>query len=287
VALLWLRLLPSLHLRADLHAPGGCDRTGYNVVDANSILLILDDVSPAQINFTDTDSALMQGRWVKGAENVHWGSFDLGSGLRMERLRIDKADRDVLDRAGQCDIGSSQPNTEFARVFQPCPTYGPYDHTYALDTASLPDGARSLEVCAQDYAQYQGLDHTGGESCDQRTVRTDNTAPGAPLGLQVVSANPARYLDHFGARFSLPPDPGSPIAKVHYDVINAAGNVVAPEHVLRAPTRPSFPKSPVPPKRAITACGSGSRTRSGSPVRRRSRRSRTTRPLRRRPRASR
>jgi hypothetical protein len=48
----------------------------------------------------------------------------------------------------------------------------------------------------------------------------------------VLSANPARYLDRFGAQFSLPPDPGSPIAKVHYEVIDAAGNVVKPEQVL-------------------------------------------------------
>ncbi len=214
--------------------PGGCDRSNYNAVDANSIVLVLDDVSPAQVNFADTGSPLMQGRWVKGAQNVSWESFDLGSGLRLERLRVDGADRDVLDRAAQCDIGFSQQNTEFARSFQPCPNYGPYSHTYALDTASLPDGARAVEVCAQDYAQYQGLDQTKGESCDRRTIHVDNTAPGAPLGLQVVSANPARYLDHFGAKFSLPPDPGSPIAKVHYDIVDAAGSVVVPEHVVSA-----------------------------------------------------
>lgn len=77
-----------------------------------------------------------------------------------------------------------------------------------------------------------GLNGTGGESCVARTIRVDNTAPGAPAGLYVLSSNPARYLDHFAAQFSLPPDPGSPIAKVHYEVIDATGSVVMPEQVL-------------------------------------------------------
>jgi hypothetical protein len=213
--------------------PAGCDRAGYNAVDANTIVLTLADVSPAQVNFTDTGSAFMQGRWVKGVQNVNWDSFDLGSGIRLEQLSVDGAPHNTVDRGWQCSLGSSPQNTEFARVFQPCPTYGPYEHSYPLDTATLGDGAHSVRVCARDYAQFQGLDGTKGESCEERTVRFDNHAPGTPVNLQVSSANPARYLDHFGAGFSLPADPGSPITSVHYDVIDANGNVVKPAQELK------------------------------------------------------
>lgn len=74
----------------------------------------------------------------------------------------------------------------------------------------------------------------GRESCDSRTIHTDSAEPGKPAELRVTSANPERYLDHFGAGFSLPPNQGSPIAKVHYDVVDAAGKTVMPEKVLSA-----------------------------------------------------
>ena len=62
----------------------------------------------------------------------------------------------------------------------------------------------------------------------------DNSAPAAPGGLEILSSNPERYLDHFGARWTLPSDPGSPITKVHYNIVNAAGTVVVPEQTFSA-----------------------------------------------------
>lgn len=145
---------------------------------------------------------------MRGAQGVSWVSSDAGSGLRLERLRIDGAERQAIDyqATGQCNLAYSQTNGEFARTYSPCPT-GSAGRSYALDTASLADGSHSLSACAQDYAQYRGLNGTGSESCVSRTIRVDNTAPGAPAGLHVLSANPARYLDRFGVQFSLPPDP--------------------------------------------------------------------------------
>jgi hypothetical protein len=219
--------------------PAGCDRTNYNATDANGFVFILSDDSPAQVSLATPTSPLLSGEWVHGTQGVSWVSSDAGSGLRLERLRVDGAERDLIDyqAIGQCNVTSSQTNGEFARAYAPCPT-GFAGRSYALDTASLADGSHSLSVCTQDYAQYRGLNGTGSESCVARTIRVDNTAPGAPAGLHVLSANPARYLDHFGAQFSLPPDPGSPIAKVHYEVVNAAGEAVTPEGVL-AGTNPT------------------------------------------------
>lgn len=212
--------------------PAGCDRSGYSTVDANTIVLILDDAAPVELHLTNTDAPLLSGQWVRGNQTAYYSWSDQGSGIRMEWINIDNAQPFTIDHWNECNTGYSGPSGEFARAFQPCATAANIGRSYTFDTASLADGPHSLRACGQDYGQWKGLEGTGGASCDQRTIRTDNTPPGSPLDLTVTSANPARYLDHFGAKFSLPPDSGSPIVKVHYDEINAAGNVVVPEHVV-------------------------------------------------------
>jgi hypothetical protein len=214
--------------------PAGCDRANYNATDANGFVFILNDDSDSKVAIDNTADPMMKGEWVRGAQGVYWKSSDLGSGMRFERVRVDGAERYVLDNQarGLCNATASQTNGEFSRAYQPCPSGGPWANSWTLDTATLTDGPHGLAVCTQDYGQYRGLNGTGSETCDQRAIRVDNTAPGAPAGLYVLSSNPARYLDRFDARFSLPPDGGSPIAKVHYDVINAAGKSVAPERVV-------------------------------------------------------
>lgn len=213
--------------------PGGCDRANANATDVNTLVFILSDESPSRVNLTDS-GPLMAGLWVRGSQVPTYRWSEQGSGIRFERLRIDGAERFSIDHvaAKECNRDSSQANGEFARDFQACPTSDGIGRSYAFDTASLPDGGHTLSVCTQDYAQWQGLGGTGSESCDQRTIRVDNSAPGAPSGLRVTSANPQRYLDRFGAIFSLPPNSGSPITKVHYDIIDPGGKAVAPEKVL-------------------------------------------------------
>ena len=202
--------------------PAGCERVNYNATDLNGLLFILSDDSNSQAAFTG--GQILSGAWVRGTQNVNFNVSDLGSGLRVERMRVDGDQRWIWDHWPECsgNISTSPLNGEWARTYVPCPTGGPYGRTVALDTATFGgDGAHELQICTQDYAQYQGLDNTGSESCDKRWVHTDNTAPGAPPGLTVTSANPDRYLDHFGAQFSLPPNQGSPVTKVHYNVVDA------------------------------------------------------------------
>lgn len=211
--------------------PAGCDRTNYNAADANSFVFILSDDSNSQVGLTTTNS-LMAGAWVRGTQNVTFNVSDLGSGLRWEKMRIDNAQLWSWDHGPECNTNWTPVNGEWARAYQPCPTGGPYGRAVAVDTASLADGAHNVSACTQDFAQYEGLNGTQGETCDQRTIHVDNNPPGAPSGLFVNSANPQRYMDHFTAQFSLPPNQGSPIAAVHYNVVNAAGEVVQPERTL-------------------------------------------------------
>ncbi len=227
--------------------PSGCDRSGYNAVDANTILLTLRDHQDAQIHATN-GSALMSGAWTRGIQPVTWDVSDQGSGLRRERVYVDGAERDTVDDGGGCDLGWTSTTGEFARLFRPC-NGGPFSHSFNFDTAALPDGAHTLQVCAQDYSQSVGLNGTAGQSCDQRTILTDNAPPSRPAALAIRSSNPARYLDHFGATFSLPPDPGSPIARVHYLILNGKGEVVVPEQIVGAtnPTEVADIRSPAQP----------------------------------------
>lgn len=219
--------------------PAGCDRTNFNAVDANTMILTLNDTEDSRATFTNTGSGILAGQWVKGTQNVSWDVSDRGSGMRFERLRVDGGERHSIDWRGSCNLDSNGSVGEFARDFRPCPTGGPWGRAYGLDTASLSDGAHTVQVCSQDYGQSVGISGSGGESCDQRGIRVDNKVPAAPAGLAILTPNPARYMPEVGAQWTLPPDPGSPIRKVHYTVVDAAGNVVVPEQVVTGanPTR--------------------------------------------------
>lgn len=230
--------------------PAGCDRAGWNGTDANTFILTLDDPSPSQVWLTN-GSTLMSGQWVKGTQTATYAWSEQGSGIRFERLYVDNAERWGIDHiaAKQCNRDAWGGVGEFARVWAACPTASNIGRSHTFNTASIADGAHTLKVCTQDYAQWQGLAGTGGQSCASGTIRTDNSAPGKPASLQVTSANPHRYLPDFGAKFSLPSNQGSPIVKVHYDVVDAAGEVVVPKKTLSAtnPTAHSGIEGPEQP----------------------------------------
>jgi hypothetical protein len=209
----------------------GCDRTNFNAVDANSMVLTLSDTFDVRTVLTNTEQGLLSGNWVRGAQKFTWGYWEEGSGIRFERVRVDGGTLYTIDHRAECNIDSNPGVGEFARDFRPCPTGVQY-HDYTLDTSKLADGTHTVGVCSQDYGQSVGLIGTGGESCDQRQVRVDNNPPAAPAGLSLNTSNPARYMPQFGARWTLPSDPGSPITKVHYNIVNAAGEVVVPERIV-------------------------------------------------------
>jgi hypothetical protein len=217
--------------------PGGCDRSGVNIADMNGMVFVLSDEYRSAVNLLATEQPFLAGSWVRGAQTVAYNWTELGSGMKMERVKVDGAVRDEIDH--NCNVSWSAANGEYATTYQPCDTAADIKRYFPLDTAALPDGSHTVSACTQDYAQWGGFNGTGGESCDSRVVHTDNTAPGAPSGLVVTSANPNRYLERFGAQFALPPNQGSPITKVHYAVLNAAGEKVMPEQVVSAvdPTR--------------------------------------------------
>jgi hypothetical protein len=211
----------------------GCDRANFNATDANTFILTLSDESNSHVAFNGA-TPFMNGWWVSGHQASTYAWSEFGSGIAFEALAVDNVDKFAVDyiAAGQCNRDFWGGVGEFARDFQVCPTIPNVDRSITLNTAEFTDGAHQMRVCTQDYGQRIGVAGTGGYSCDSRVIYTDNTPPGAPAGLEVMSANPARYLDNFGAHWSLPPNSGSPIVNIHYNVINAAGDVVVPQQTV-------------------------------------------------------
>ncbi len=213
--------------------PAGCDRSNYNAVDANSFVFTLADESPSQVSLNNNGGPIMEGRWVRGNQTATYQFTELGSGIRREWIDIDGSERFTIDHASECDVDSNGAVGVFARQFQPCAVApNPIGRSYGFDTASLPDGLHTLQACTQDFAQWQGYNSAPSASCDQRPIYTDNTPPGASSGLTVTSANAARYLPQVGAHWQLPPNQGSPISKIHYNIVNVAGEVVVPEQTV-------------------------------------------------------
>lgn len=218
-----------------------CEAAGNNAADLNGIVFILSDDSPSQPEFTQTESPLLSDHWVRGNQDITFNVSDAGSGIRYERVYVDGDEIWHLDHGAECATSVTPSNGEWARSYSPCPTGGPWARSVAFNTAAFKDGSHTVQVCTQDFAQFQGLNGTGGQTCTSRTIATDNAAPAAPTGLSIVTPNPARYLSHFGAQFTLPPNEGSPITKVLYDVVDGAGNVVAPTQEYSAVNPTSIP----------------------------------------------
>ena len=103
--------------------PAGCDRSNFNATDANTFVFILEDDLNSQVALTN-GSPLMSGQWVRGSQAATFTWNEQGSGLLYERIRIDGAQRWEINHwaTGECNLGNTQSNGEFGRVFQPCVT---------------------------------------------------------------------------------------------------------------------------------------------------------------------
>lgn len=222
----------------------GCDKANFNAFDANTMILTLADRFDSQVGWSG-NTPFMQSQWTRGNQTATFTWNELGSGIRMEWINIDGNRRWTIDHqaTGECNRDFWGGVGEFARVFTPCAQALGIGRAYTFDTASLADGAHTMTACTQDYSQW----YSNYSSCTNKTILTDNSAPGAPPNLKVETANLARYLPNMAAKFSLPPNSGSPITRVHYVVVNAAGAPVQPEQVVSG-TNPTELKSVVGPK---------------------------------------
>ena len=140
----------------------GCRRTDYAKAWVRDVRLKVADYADPVL--TALDGALLSRRWLRGSQNLRARAQDSGSG--MTRLIATVNSADLASRNQRCD---SLPDTRYAARIQPCG--GEVFLDVNPSTAQLPfhDGQNSLFVCAVDFA--------GNRTCDQRTLRVDNTPP--------------------------------------------------------------------------------------------------------------
>lgn len=199
---------------------GGCDPAGLNDVDANGFVFALSDDFDSRIAVTNGGTPFMSGQWVRGTQPVNWTVTEYGSGLRLMRVAVDGANDVVYDYGSACETQTTVSNGLSGRSFAPCvANNGSFAILRDVQTGLYPDGERVLSICSQDFGQWQGFYGSGGETCDRRTVRIDNTAPVAPSNLVATGRNRA-----FGASWANPPQEGvAPIAASHYRLQQLSG----------------------------------------------------------------
>ncbi len=216
----YLRDFRRFAFRLECVRAAGCDRTGLTEADANGFVFVLSDDFDSRIDVTNASTPFMAGTWTAGAARASWSVTEQGSGLRLMRVAVDGANDAVYDYAPFCDTQTTASNGMSGRALAPCAVNsGTYGAAWDINTAAYPDGERTLAICSQDFGQWQGYYGTGGETCDRRTIRIDNTAPVAPSNL---SAGGRRGT--FSASWVNPPQQGvAPIAVASYRLEQLSG----------------------------------------------------------------
>jgi hypothetical protein len=113
-----------------------------------------------------------------------------------------------LDAAG-ITLAANVRTCDYTRV-QPCPASA--DDTFTVDTTRLPDGTHEFRAIAADAAGQIGV--------STATLRVDQHAPGAPVGLKAERAADGTY----SLTWSNPSQgTAAPVVKAHYRVCDALG----------------------------------------------------------------
>ena len=145
---------------------------------------------------TAISGGLTGSSWLRGSQGLTFSARDVGSGLRYSQTLIDGAVRaETEHRCDKTRIAGQWRGTKM----QPCGTSA--TGSQSISTSSLSDGTHQLRQCAVDFA--------GNSGClADRTVRTDNTAPGAPRDLNVAGGDSWHRSNGFRLDWSSP-DQGS------------------------------------------------------------------------------
>lgn len=155
-----------------------------------------DDVAPSLAAPAGT---LLAGGWVRGERTLAFAASDPGGGLVDVGARFD--DGTALASPSACTTVGGR----YARL-QPCPLRR--SGAWTVDTARLPDGARTVVVRARD---------AGGATAERRaTVAVDNTPPSAPVEPTVVGGSGWRRANGFALSWVNPGRQHAPLVRAHY-----------------------------------------------------------------------
>lgn len=137
----------------------------------------------------------------RGSESVTFNASD-PSGISGAQLLIDGSP--TASVAGNCDYTRVVPCTSLAQ-------------TFALETASIPDGAHIVTLQVENAA--------GNVAQTTHGIVIDNTAPAAPVGLTVALAGDSSYT----LAWSDPLGHAAPIVSASYQFCPASGPCSLPE----------------------------------------------------------
>jgi hypothetical protein len=185
----WSVPINALRVRAQSRCANGgsCNRNGVAAIRLRNVVVhMVDNEGPV---LSGGRGALWNGAWVSGTQSVGFDSSD-GSGIRGLEMRVDS--RPVSQKALGCD---------FTRP-APCPATAAADEPLAT-AAFGADGEHQLAFTATDAA--------GNASTVTRTIRVDNSAPDAPVGLSLDGDAGWRKANRFDVRWSNPPPTAAPI----------------------------------------------------------------------------
>ncbi len=166
-----------------------CSAERSSLAGVRALTLTLED--PADPAVTVTGDLTGEG-WIRGNRSLEWSARDRGSGLRFTETRIDGT------LAARTELACSKVNVggqPRGSRMQPCGTASAGRHT--VNTAALSDGPHPLRHCAVDFAGSAGCAPGG-------TIRTDNTAPGAPRELAVDGGDGWRRSNSFDLSWVVP-----------------------------------------------------------------------------------
>ncbi len=210
---------------------GGCDLAalaGASNKPESVLLTVRDSTAPfaaAAGPMLDNDA---EHRWHHGTEQVSLGATDTGGGVAGWSYRVNGGSPQPLgtvpcagDRGG------------YAVLLQPCPSlaFG----SFVINTAAFSRGAQVVEFCAFDYAA--GSRGTPGCTTPY-LLPIDNAAPLQPESLQVAGGAERWHADNdFDVTWSNPAQASdsSPIAAVHYRLLNSSGTAIGTESRIASP----------------------------------------------------
>lgn len=155
-----------------------------------------DDVTPS---VGAPGGTLLASGWLRGSRTLSFSASDGGGGLTGVSASFDSGA--VLSSGSACTVAGGR----YARL-RPCPLGR--SGTWTVDTAKLPDGARSVAVRAVDVG--------GAAATRTRTFHVDNTAPAAPVEPAVAGGSGWRRANGFVLRWANPGGQHAPIAKARW-----------------------------------------------------------------------
>lgn len=174
-----------------------CDADSKSMAGVRGLTITLDDsIKPA----TSMSGELAGESWLRGPQSLNFSAGDIGSGLRFSQTLIDGSVRAQTEHPCSKEfIAGLWRGTRM----QPCGNNAAGTHT--VQTTTLSDGPHQLRQCAIDFA-------TGIGCTADRTIRTDNTAPGPPRALSVAGGDGWHRTNGFRLEWTEPDQgPAAPI----------------------------------------------------------------------------